>query len=122
MRYKIWDKQEDISFIRKGKYRKARFTAAEFIEEILPWAGETGNKLVVSATGVNGSFITPLPLMVDSWKRAGAPITDDMTDEEILAAIEEFEDNPPVAGEPSVEEQTLAALQLIAMNGMEDVE
>ena len=42
-----------------------------------------------------------------------------MTDEEILAAIEDFEDNPPDPG-PSVEERTAAALEFLAMNSLPD--
>ena len=45
-------------------------------------------------------------------------ITDGMTDEEVLAAIEDFEDNPPSADEPSVEERTAAALEFLAMNSL----
>ena len=42
-----------------------------------------------------------------------------MNDEEILAAIEDFEDNPPDPG-PSVEERTAAALEFLAMNSLPD--
>ena len=39
--------------------------------------------------------------------------------EEVLAAIEAFEDNPPDPG-PSVEERTAAALEFLAMNSLPD--
>lgn len=42
-----------------------------------------------------------------------------MTDEEVLAAIEAFEDNPPDPG-PSVEERTAAALEFLAMSSLPD--
>lgn len=121
-RYKIWDKQEDIDFIRAGKHRKASFTAMEFIEEIMPWAGKPGAKLVVSGEGLTGSFIAPFPQMKADYKAAGVPITEGMTDEEVLAAIEEFQKNPPGAGEPSPEERTAAAMEVMAMNSMPDAE
>jgi len=38
-----------------------------------------------------------------------------MTDDEVLAAIEDFEDNPPGAGEPSSEERIAAALEAQVM-------
>lgn len=43
-----------------------------------------------------------------------------MTDEEVLAAMEAFEDNPPGADLPSVEERTAAALEFLAMNSLPD--
>ena len=43
-----------------------------------------------------------------------------MTDQEILAAIEDWEDNPPVSNEPTVEERTAAALEFLAMNSLPD--
>ena len=46
-------------------------------------------------------------------------ITDGMTDKEVLAAIEDFEDNPPAPG-PSVEERTASALEFLAMNSLPD--
>ena len=57
--------------------------------------------------------------MVERYKKAGAAISDVMNDEEILAAIEDFEDNPPDPG-PSVEERTAAALEFLAMNSLPD--
>ena len=47
---------------------------------------------------------------VELYKKSGANITDLMDDNEILSAIEDFEDNPPPA-EPSVEERIAAALE-----------
>jgi len=43
-----------------------------------------------------------------------------MTEEEVLAAIEDFEDNPPGANEPSVEERTAAALEFLAISSLPD--
>ena len=52
--------------------------------------------------------------------RQGAPITDDMADGEVLAAIERFEDSPPHSDEPTVEERTAAALEFLAVNSLPD--
>ncbi len=57
--------------------------------------------------------------MVAHYKKSGAEITDNMSDAEVLAAIEDFEDNPPDPG-PSVEERTAAALEFLAMNSLPD--
>ena len=57
--------------------------------------------------------------MVERAKKSGVAITEAMTDAEVLAAIEDFEDNPPDPG-PTVEERTAAALEFLAMNSLPD--
>jgi hypothetical protein len=121
-RYKIWDKQETIyTPVPDKETKKGVFTPEEWIER-WPFAGIPGVKVVVAGGAINGGFCGEFGEMKETYQKAGADITDGMTDEEVLAAIEAFEDNPPGAGEPSTEERTAAALEFIAMNGMEDVE
>ena len=48
---------------------------------------------------------------VEHYRKSGAAITDLMTEDEVLAAIEEFEDNPPGTNEPGPEERIAAALE-----------
>lgn len=72
--------------------------------------------MVISAGILNGGCAMEFESMKATYLAAGAAITEGMTDEEILAAIEEFEMNPPGAGEPSVEERSAAALEFLAMN------
>jgi hypothetical protein len=79
-------------------------------------------KVVISGGVINGGFCGPFDEMKETYKKAGAAITDGMTDTEVLAAIEAFEDTPPPAAEPTAEERIAAALEAIEMNGMEDVE
>jgi hypothetical protein len=120
-RYKIWNKQETIyTPVPDSKTGKSAYTPEEWIAR-WPFAGIPGVKTVIAGGAINGAFCGEFEAMKDMYKKAGVPITDGMTDEEILAAIEDFEDNPPEP-EPSVEERTAAALEAIAMNGMEDVE
>lgn len=113
MRYQIWNKTDDI-ITPSG----AQFTATEWANRY-PWSKLPGVKMVVSAGPINGGCALVFADMVERAKKAGAAITDGMTDEEVLAAIEDFEDNPPDPG-PSVEERTAAALEFLAMNSLPD--
>ena len=45
----------------------------------------------------------------EHYKRLGVPITDDMTDQEVLDAISYWEENPPEP-EPTAEERIAAML------------
>lgn len=114
MRYQIWNKTDDI-ITPSG----AQFTATEWANRY-PWAKLPGVKMVITAGPINGGCALEYGAMVERAKKAGAAITDSMTDEEVLAAIEDFEDNPPGANEPSVEERTAAALEFLAMNSLPD--
>lgn len=104
MRYQIWNKTDDI-ITPSG----AQFTASEWANRY-PWAKLPGVKMVITAGPINGGCALEYTSMVERCKKAGAAINDVMNEEEILAAIEDFEDNPPDPG-PSVEERTAAALE-----------
>jgi hypothetical protein len=45
--------------------------------------------------------------------------TDEMTDEEVLAAIEEFQDNPPKSTAPSENDKLAAAINAQTLVNME---
>ena len=113
-RYQIWDKQSDI-YTPSG----AHFTAAEWSAKY-PWVNIPGAKMIITTGIINGGAAMEWGATVEHYKHAGAAITDGMTDEEVLAAIEDFEDNPPVSNEPTVEERTAAALEFLAMNMLPD--
>lgn len=113
-RYQIWNKTDDI-ITPSG----AQFTASDWANRY-PWAKLPGVKMVITSGPINGGCALEYSSFVERARKAGAAITDGMTDEEILAAIEEFEDNPPGAGEPTVEERTAAALEFLAMNSLPD--
>lgn len=113
MRYQIWNKTDDI-ITPSG----AQFTAVEWANRF-PWVKAPGAKMVITAGPINGGCAEYFDNFVQIFKRQGAAITDGMTDDEILAAIEDFEDNPPDPG-PSVEERTAAALEFLAMNSLPD--
>lgn len=113
-RYQIWNKTDDI-ITPSG----AQFTATEWANKF-PWAKVPGVKMIISTPPINGGCALEYTATVDQYKKMGAAITDGMTGEEVLAAIEDFEDNPPGANEPSVEERTAAALEFLAMNSLPD--
>lgn len=113
MRYQIWNGTDPI-ITPSG----AQFTAQEWADR-WPWVKAPGAKMIITVGPINGGCAEYFDSFVAMRKKQGAPITADMTDEEILAAIEEFEDNPPDPG-PSVEERTAAALEFLAMSSLPD--
>ncbi len=113
-RYQIWNKTDTI-ITPSG----AQFTAQEWADKF-PWVKLPGVKMVISAGPINGGCAMEFSALVEQCRKRGAAITDGMTDEEILTAIEDFEDNPPGANEPTVEERTAAALEFLAVNSLPD--
>lgn len=118
-RYQIWDKKKDIYTPGRDENGKSHFTAEEW-KNLYPWIMIPGAKMIITADPINGGAALEFNSTVEQYKRIGADITDGMSDDEILAAIEEFENNPPGADEPSVEERTAAALEFLALNSLPD--
>lgn len=85
-RYQIWNGIDSITTM-DGR----EFTAEEWANEY-PWAKEPGAKMIITAGLINGGAAMEYEATVEHYKRMGADITDGMTDQEVLAAIEEFED------------------------------
>jgi len=112
MRYKIWDKQEPI-YTPVGEV----FTAQQWLDK-WPWAKLPNTKCVISAGPINGAVMGEFSSFVEQYKKMGCPIDDTMTDEEILQAIEYFEDNPPEP-EPTIEERAIALEEFKAMATIE---
>jgi len=113
-RYQIWNGTDDI-YTPSG----TKFTAAEWAAKY-PFIKIPGAKMIITSGIINGGCAMEFTATVAEYKRRGAEITDGMTDEEILAAIEAYEDNPPGADEPTVEERTAAALEFLALNSLPD--
>ncbi len=111
--YQIWNKTDDI-ITPSGK----QFTATEWAN-MYPWAKIQGVKMIITTPPINGGCAMEFEAYKESFIRRGANITDAMTDDEVLAAIEDFENNPPDPG-PSVEERTAAALEFLAMSSLPD--
>lgn len=112
-RYQIWNHTDSI-ITPSG----AQFSAREW-EERYPWCKMPGVKMVISTGPVNGGCALVFDDLVERARKTGVTLEDGMTDAEILAAIEDFEDNPPDPG-PTVEERTAAALEFLAMNSLPD--
>jgi len=110
-RYKIWDKVEDIYTLGVDpKTGKSHWTASEYITAQAPWAAIPTVKVIIGGGAINGTVFMEYGATVEFYKSQGVEITDDMTVEQVLAAIEQFEDNPPSA-EASAEERIAAALE-----------
>jgi hypothetical protein len=119
-RYKIWDRQETIYTPAVGSDGKGVFTPEEWIE-MWPWARNPNAKMIIGGGTINGALCEPFEEYVNMFARMGVQFTDGMTDQEKLDAIEYFQDNPPPQP-PSAEERQAAALEALAMEGLDDAE
>ena len=111
-RYKVWDKKETI-YTPSGE----EFTPEQWLNRY-PWAKRDGVKMVVSGELINGAFCGEFETMKHRAEKMGVAFTEDMTDEQVLAAIEDFELHPPGADQPSIEERTAAALEAQVLMAM----
>ena len=105
-RYAIWDKVSPI-FTPSG----AVFTAEQWIDKY-PIAGFDSVTIVCAAGELNGGFFGTLTGMKEMYENEGCDFSTCTTDEEVLDAIEAFEDemNAP-SEEASAEERIAAALE-----------
>jgi metal-dependent hydrolase (beta-lactamase superfamily II) len=120
-KYKIWDKQSDI--ITPGIDSitgKQRWTAEEYITTHAQWASSPDVKVIITGGVINGGVFMEFEQTKEFYKKQGANIQDNMTDDEVLLAIEDWEDNPPVDNTPTPEERTAAMLEALVMMQMED--
>ena len=114
-KYQIWNKTDNIC-TPSGKM----YTAEEWARKF-QWTNISGAKMIITTGIINGGVALEFETTKAQYKKIGANITDDMTDEQVLAAIEEYEDTP-VESTPSIEERTAAALEYIAMSSLPDTE
>jgi hypothetical protein len=111
MKYKIWNKTDDL-FTPSGE----KFTAAQVLQKY-PLAAVPGVKFIICDAPINMGVFMEFTQTKQAYKNMGANITDGLTDQQVLDAITAFEEHPPV-GEPSVEERTAAALEFLALNSL----
>lgn len=114
-RYQIWDKKEFIY-----TYIGEVLTPEQWIERY-PIINRPGVVPVVAAGEINGGFSGTLGQLKRNAEMMGAVFSEELTDEELLQAIEDFEDemNAPDTT-PSAEERTAAALEFMAMSSLPD--
>ena len=104
MKYKIWDRQQTL-ITPIGEV----LTPEQVIERY-PAAGIEGMKYIICDAPISLGVFMEFEATKEHYKRLGVPITDTMTDQEVLDAISYWEENPP-APEPTSEERIAAALE-----------
>lgn len=107
MPFQVWNKADKL-YAPNGK----EITAQEFLAKH-PMFNNPSAKCVISAGVANLAFMAEMEMFKKHFKSRGVPITEDMTDDEVINAVNEWEANPPVVEEPvSAEERIAAALEL----------
>lgn len=113
-RYAIWDKVSDI-YTPVGE----RLTADQWIVRY-GWIKAPGAVPVVAAGLINGALIDELSQMKKRYEQQGCTFTDDMSNEQVLKTIEQFEDDraaeakaaaEEAANTPTAEERIAAAME-----------
>ena len=109
-RYKIYDNTSDV-ITPVGE----KLTAEQWLDRY-QWGRYT--KMIVGGGIINGSVALVFDDEVERYRKAGCDFSACTTDEDYLAAIEAFEDNPPVA-DAGVSDQTRIADALEDMVALE---
>lgn len=106
-RYQIWDKVSDI-YTPVGE----KLSAEEWLSRY-GWINAPGAVPVISAGIINGAFSGELNQMKEMCEHRGATFEEGLSNEQLLDAIEAFEDTPPepVEQEATAEERIAAALE-----------
>lgn len=118
-KYKIWDKTSNI-YTPVGEV----LTPDVWIKRY-GWIKIPSAVPIVSAGLINGAFCGELSQMKTICENQGASFEDGLSNEELLAAIEAFEDKmntPVVSTEPTTEERIAAALEAQVMMSLPDEE
>lgn len=113
-KYAFWNKQDTV-YTPSGE----EFTAEQW-KDRYKWTKIPNVKVVMSGNIFNGAFIAEFEQFKTYYKKQGAAITDDMTDEQVLACVEAFEaQSATVEAEPTAEERIAAALEFQNLNSLE---
>jgi len=114
MKYKIWNKTDSL-ITPIGEV----LTPQQVIERH-PAAGLEGMKYIIADQPISMAVFMEFEATKNFYKQLGVPITDDMTDQEVLDAISAWEENPP-APEPTAEERIAAALEFQNLTSLPDL-
>lgn len=113
-KYCIWDKTSNV-YTPSGNM----YTAEEWINKY-KWTNIPGMVPVMSAGNINGAMIADLASMKKNAIAQGCTFTDGMTDEQVLEAIEAWENQKSeeakaaaqeAANTPTTEERIAAAME-----------
>lgn len=120
-RYVIWDKKTPI-ITPIGEVLSAEQWIARY-----PMAALDSITVLCAAGEINGGFFGTLGQMKQMYENEGADFSACTTDEEVLQAIEDFDDArdaaaAEAAAQPSSEERIAAALEAQNLMAMDDVE
>lgn len=115
-RYKIWDKQEPI-YTQAGEV----ITPEEWISRY-PIINKPGVVPIVAAGEINGGYSGTLGQLKQIMEFQGAVFDEALTGDDLLEAIEDYEDELAAAASSYVpaEERTAAALEFLAMSSLPD--
>jgi|GEM_PF-292982 len=103
MRYQIWNKTDSIMTPVGNEY-----TAAEWVSKY-KWAGKPGVKAVITQGNINGGVMMEFETFKEHYTRQGCEITPEMSDDDVLRAVEAWEDRP--IEEPVTVEERMASLE-----------
>ena len=108
-KYKIWDGKEKI-YTLVGE----ELTAEQW-KQRYGWLNVPGAKCIIGSGMINGTVCMEFNSTIEHYKKQGCVIDEaNMTDEQILQAIEDFEDTPSIP-EPDVTERMVALEEYKAM-------
>ena len=109
MKYKIWDREETLVTPIGEVLTK------EQVFERYPASQLENMKYIICDSPVQLGVFMEFNATKEHYKEMGANITDDMTDQEVLDAITEFEQTPPPDPGPTAEERIAASLEFQSM-------
>jgi hypothetical protein len=108
MKYKIWNKQDDLITPIGEVLTK------EDVFDRYPMARLENMKFIVCDAPISMGVFMEFEQTKEQYKQMGAPIEEGMTDQEVLDAITYFEENPPEL-EPTAEERIASMLEFQVM-------
>lgn len=114
-KYKIWDRETDL-VTPIGEVLTPEQVFARHPASKLP-----NMKYIIYDAPISMGVFMEFEATKEHYKRLGVPITDDMTDQEVLDAISHWEENPPEP-ESTAEERTAAMLEFMTMMMLPDNE
>lgn len=104
MKYKIWNKTDTL-ITPIGEVLTPEQVFARY-----PMSAIEGFKFVICNSPISLGVFMEFEQTKETYKGMGVPITDTMTDQEVLDAITYFEENPAPAA-PTPEERLAAAVE-----------